>query len=116
MLCVQINGMDKAIILDMTSSELRQFLYLAAAGGVVLYRMHHEVLEPDFTPWETTGCIPVGLSVIESRKGNVLVTCGGDLNAVREYQPNGKLIREVSLSSDIQRPFHAIELAFNRSV
>lgn len=107
--------MEKVTILDMAASEERHFLYLATPVSVILYRLRHSVLDPDYTQWETE-CITTGLSVIESRCGNVLVTCS-DLNVVREYQPNGgKLIREVSLSSEIRKSYHAIELTSNRSV
>jgi len=56
--------------------------------------------------WRVDGW-PTGLSVNDA--GHVIVTCYYG-NEIREYEPEGQLVRTIKLQSHVTRPFHALQL------
>jgi len=94
---------------DMTSCGHFLWLYISDADAECVHRLN---LQGNASKWPVSAK-PCGLSV--NRAHNVLVACRSD-HKIKEFSPNGDLIRDVTLSADLVKPWHAIELTSGQLV
>jgi len=94
---------------DMTSCERNQCIYIADQVNEVVHRIENK---NTITQWSVIG-EPSGLSV--NSRCNLLVTCFNE-SKLKEFTTDGKLIRVISLQSDVVHPSHSVELTTDRFI
>ena len=97
------------VFTDMTSCAHFLWLYISDADAACVHRLN---LQGNASKWPVSAK-PCGLSVNAAH--NVLVACRSD-RKIKEFSPNGDLIRDVTLPADLVKPWHAIELTIGQLV
>jgi len=90
-------------IIDMTSCEHFLCLYISDSIVECIHRLD---LQGNHTKWPVND-EPVGLSV--NADHNLIVTCRR-VRKIKEFSPQGDLLRDVTLPDDVIHPRHAIQL------
>jgi len=88
---------------DMTSCEHSLCLYISDPGVRCVHRLD---LEGNSTVWPV-GAKPNNLSV--NANHSLIVTCRR-VRKIKEFCPEGTLLRDVTLPADVINPWHAIQL------
>jgi len=90
---------------DMTSCVRHKCLYMSDPDNSCIHR--YELASSATSKWSVPGK-PFGLSVTPS--GNLLVTCWGPNKPVELSVDSGESVREIALQSDIECPYHSVQL------
>ena len=93
----------------MASCHRYQCVYISDCRNNVIHKVCGK---NQITQWPVND-EPEGLSVTSS--SNVLVTCYL-VRKIKEFTTDGKLLREISLQSDIVKPWHSVELTDDQFV
>jgi len=80
-------------------------------GNSCIHR--YDLRSSDIFQWPVPGS-PVGLSVTPN--GNLLVTCREPSKLVELSADSGPCVREITLQSDIVRPWHSVQLTTGQYV
>jgi len=94
---------------DMTSCKKYQCIYIADQVNCVIHRV---TVTNAITQWPAHD-VPHSLSV--NSISNVLVTCR-EVDKVKEFTTNGRLMRAISIQSDIVHPLHTVQLTTGQFV
>jgi len=95
----------------MTSCVRHKCLYMSDFGNRCIHR--YKLASSATSKWSVPGK-PCGLSVTPS--GNLLVTCREPNKLVELSVDSGKWVREIALQSDIERPWHSVQLTTGQFV
>jgi len=79
-------------------------LYIADPNVECVHRLD---LQGNATQWPVND-VPYGLSV--NAVHNLIVTCD-EVRKIKEFNPRGDLLRDVTLPDDVINPLHTIQLA-----
>jgi len=96
---------------DMVSCPHSRCLYIADANKDCIHRVGLRIVlmsRPDVRQWPVND-VPAGLSVTESSH-HLLVTCD-EVRVVKEFSPDGKLLRELELAPDVVSPWQTVQLS-----
>jgi len=96
---------------DMTSCVRHKCLYMSDYDDRCIHR--YELASSATSKWSVPG-EPLGLSVTPS--GNLLVTCQYPNKLVELSVDNGECVREIALQSDIEEPWHSVQLTTGQFV
>jgi len=96
---------------DMTSCVRHKCLYMSDPDNGCIHR--YELASSATSKWSVLGK-PCGLSVTPS--GNLLVTCCQPNKLVELSVDSGECVRQIALQSDIERPWHSVQLTTGQFV
>ena len=102
---LRVDGLTSHEWNDLTSSVVHSCLYVADCAAKMIRAVQ---LEGPVRMWSVPDC-PCGVSVTPD-DDTLLVTCADTRQLVELSLYGGDWLRHVNLSSDIQRPLHAIKL------
>jgi len=96
---------------DMTSCVRHKCLYMSDHHNSCIHR--YELASSATSKWSVPGT-PSGLSVTPS--GNLLVTCREPNKLVELSVDSGECVREIARQSDIEEPWHSVQLTTGQFV
>jgi len=91
---------------DLTSCVRHKCLYMSDSRYRWIYR--HDLVASATNKWDVPTATPMGLSVTPNC--NLLVTCQWPNKLVELSAVSGQCVREITLQSDIERPWHGVQL------
>jgi len=109
---LSVPGLEPCNDNDMTSCVRHKCLYMSDFDNSCIHR--YDLSSSDIMQWQVPGS-PCGLSVTPSC--NLLVTCRGEPSKLVELSADsGQCVREITLQSDIVRPWHSVQLTTDQYV
>ena len=97
---------------DLTSCVHRKCLYVSDNCSRCIHR--HDLATSGTSQRTVPDATPIGLSVMPSY--NLLVTCQWPNKLVELNAENGECVREMALHSDIEHPWHSVQLTTGQYV
>jgi len=108
---LNLRGLKKHCNNDMTSCVRHKRLYASDFDNKCILR--YVLASTATTKWSVPGA-PLALSV--TRSCNLLVTCWSPSKLVELSADSGQCVREIALQSDIEEPWHGVQLTTGQYV